>query len=169
MTKAYDEIMERIPQLPAGERVQLRDYLKSLTATSNDPAQCALPLGISPKKQDQWPDIILEILCDVMHKSGVEHTMPIALRNTNYYKPFVDKCPAVLEFFGGTTQARRSRIIMVALLQTGLRLLYEDLLRMDVAVSSRTMMQHIHRVPAVINAAFPGYAEAGLLRRIVNV
>lgn len=168
MTKAYDEIMERIPQLPAGERVQLRDYLKSLTATSNDPAQCALPLGVS-KMPYQWADVVLYVLCDVMHKSGVEHVTPQTLRNTSHFKPFADKCPAVIEFFGGTLQVQHARIRTEALLQTGLRLLYEDLLNMGVTVSSRTMMQHIHRVPAVINAAFPGYAEAGLLRRIVNV
>jgi hypothetical protein len=39
---------------------------------------------------------------------------------------------------------------------------------MEVAVSARTLMSHIHRLPAVINKSFPGYAQAGHLGKIIG-
>lgn len=168
MTKAYDEIMERIPQLGVGERVQLRDYLKSLTAVSDDPAQVALPLGVNKATTDA--DRVLESLCMMMRKVGVEQAQVSVLKSTTGYKSFADKCPAVIEFIVSAFPANHEHrgVHERGLLQIGLRLLYEDLRRMGIAVSARTLMQHVHRVPAVVNAAFPGYAESGLLHKIVH-
>ena len=45
---------------------------------------------------------------------------------------------------------------------------HADLCRMEVAVSARTLMSHIHRLPAVINKSFPGYAQAGHLGKIIG-
>lgn len=170
MTKAYDEIMERIGLLSANERVQLRDYLKSLTAI--DPAQGALPLGVRKEVDTTKADAdkLLQIVCDVIRARGAEHAIPAMLKATPQYRSFAEKVPQVIAFaqtaFPG---GARREMFERALLHNGVSLLFEDLRRMGIAITARTLMSHIHRVPAVINAAYPGYAEAGLLSKIVGM
>ena len=55
-----------------------------------------------------------------------------------------------------------------ALLRLGLQLLYDDMTDRQLAVSARTLLANIHRVPAVLNKAFPNYAKAGLLHWVVD-
>lgn len=164
MTRSYDTIMDLLPQTTTHEQSQLLAYLKSLAAI--DPAQATLPLTLGKSKNDD-ADTVLNVIYEVMKQGGLEYFEP-NLQDTGHYKSFAPKCPPLLAWIKTAFPTQNSALHERALLRVGVRLLYEDIRRMGQAVSLRTLMAQIHRVPAVIDAAFPGYAASGLLHKILT-
>ena len=81
-----------------------------------------------------------------------------------HFGEFRQNVPGVMQFLD---RARLSRGERTTLLKVGIRLLYQNLTQMGIAVSAMTLMQHFHRLPACINRAYPTYAENGYLRLVV--
>jgi hypothetical protein len=55
-----------------------------------------------------------------------------------------------------------------ALFRLGIVLLCNNLAEMETPISGMSLMNHIHRIPSLINRAFPGYARLGLLSKIIR-
>jgi hypothetical protein len=55
-----------------------------------------------------------------------------------------------------------------ALFKLGLRLLHKDMEERRIAISYLSYLNEVHRIPGVINRAFPGYAQAGRLTLIIR-
>lgn len=120
--------------------------------------------------RSEIPDDVLFVLASIaedMRKHGADFTTPDVLYATAGITAFRAKVPAILEFIGkhANTDVRRR-----ALLKMGIELLRVDLEdNMQRACTSILMMAHAHRIPAMINRAFPGYARNGLLHLVFAV
>lgn len=112
---------------------------------------------------------LLGIIVDECKRSGLDQISGMrVLTTTPNFKPFTRKVEeqGVEGFL--RKQADLSKVQMIALARVSVRLLIQDLQEMHIAVSARTIMNHIHRIPGVLNKYFPGYAAAGLLHLIVR-
>lgn len=108
-------------------------------------------------------DIALDTLVRVLIAEGLERPTVNRLKKSNQYKSFCEKVEDLKAFFKPPTSTH-----FVSYLSLGFPLLVRNLQRMGLAATSRTMMAHAHRIPAVINQAFPGYAENGMLSMILD-
>jgi len=69
---------------------------------------------------------------------------------------------------GYLREAGLDKVQRRTLVEIGLKLLYRNMVELGVPVSGVTLMNQIYRIPSMINKAFPGYAESGLLKMIVR-
>ena len=99
-----------------------------------------------------------------LSSTGLEYSSSVMLRKVSQYQVFSSKAKDVFRFMRGVDSRTQRR----AFLALAVELLYDDLTSMDISVSARTMMSHVHRIPAVVNRSFPNYSRAGLLGMIVR-
>jgi hypothetical protein len=110
---------------------------------------------------------VLQIICSVMKKHRTENPSIIMLKKSTAYISSKDKILDMMSFFENIS---KSKLVQDAVLKIGIDLLYTDLLQWQgIAVSSHTLLRQIHRVPSVINRHFPGYAQSGLLVKLVKI
>jgi len=93
----------------------------------------------------------------------IEHEA--ALRRSKGYDAFAEKVSTLMVFL---RKASSSKAVRRGILMTALRLQYESLTRDMMHMSARDMISVVHRVPAVLDAHYPGYAEAGFLHLLVR-
>lgn len=117
----------------------------------------------TPKMEASDEDLVLEALCEYLSSKGIEYAYPALLKKTPQYRSFSRKSDSILRFL-----QTKVKIEQRALLALGMDLLYKNLCDIGIAVSARTMMMHIHRMPACLNRSFPGYAANGMLAFIVR-
>ena len=109
---------------------------------------------------------VLQAIVDVMKKNNVESTSVNVLKKSSAYVAAKPKIENLQIFFESITL---SKIVQDQILRMGIDLLYFDLLNWQgFSISSHTILSQIYRVPATLNRAFPGYAGAGLLTKLVK-
>lgn len=108
---------------------------------------------------------VLDVMREVLAHNGIEFPNLPRVRSSSDWTPFAEKSEDVMLFI--RTHIRETNK-QRAMLKMGICLLYNNLCSMNVPISARTVMRQIHRVPAVINRAFPGYAVCGLLHVVVK-
>lgn len=108
---------------------------------------------------------ILGLICSYLSSSGIDFSSAMMLRKSSSYPPFKQKVPIVLKFF---EQCKPSKTELSVLITLGIELLIIDMQKMAIPVSGRMVMSHIHRIPSLINRAFPFYAAAGMLGWIIK-
>lgn len=109
--------------------------------------------------------LVLDVLCDVARSVGVDVVAPHVLRKSQQLRDARQKIAPVLEFIRAHA---RGPVRERALLRTGIRLLYDDLVEMGFPVSARTLLSHLHRLPAIFDRHFPGYARSGILGIVIR-
>jgi len=154
------DILARLPSLSIDELHQVRQTCAKLFSASGIKIIEHLPVP-----NDSDIEIMLQGLSEFMRSKSLEFQPAPMLKSVVQYKPFVGKIPSVMIFL---KKATTNRVELKALIHIAFDLLHQDLVAMGLPVSSRTLMQHVHRIPPVINNAFPGYAQAGLLGMIVR-
>lgn len=161
-----EQITKLLPQLTTAECAELIVRLKAFTQFAHNTGQLPLPLvpARSPVRDDT--DMVLEAIQRVLERLGVELVSPGMLRKVSSFPKFRDeKVPAIMKFVRSGVPRR---VQQIGLLNVGVLLLYQNMQQMGIAVSSRAILNHAHRIPSVINNAFPGYAANGLLGMIVQ-
>lgn len=156
MPALLDEVLSRLPKLGAAELEEVRKRLLLLRTVDQAAGQVAAI--------DQPATMALEVIAGFLTDRGLEHASVPALRKATQYQSFTEKVRRVVSYMASVEGLTARR----AFFRLGVELLYDDLCRMEVAVSARTLMSHIHRLPAVINKSFPGYAQAGHLGKIIG-
>ena len=154
MTNVTD-ILSQLSALSPTERSTIRTRLSALDSLDDGPSN-----GV--QKQEHGNEV-LHAICSFMQQKGLETTPASMLIRSPQYRAFATKCPLVIEFLGPLSKLERETLLFI-----GVGLLYDNLCKMGVVVTTRTLMSHIHRLPGCINRAFPGYAGAGYLKRIVR-
>lgn len=150
----FDDVIKRLPSLT-------REQLRAVHARVGF-------LSSMAKSGDDTSDELLALECvsNVLQSMGMEFAAPAILRKSAVYDTFrTDKVPAVMAYL---ERAKLTRNETRAIIQIGLGLLIADMQRMGMMTSARAILSHFHRLPAVLNFAFPGYAEAGLLSQIIR-
>lgn len=159
-----DTIIELLPRLTSHERAELAERLR--VYASLDPNQGVLPL-LPGKPQVDKDDagLILDVIAQFLESEGLEFTHPTIMRRHTMYTSFTKKVPGIMKYVrqGAVNRAGCRQLLII-----GVRLLYKEMTQTNVPTSSIRMMTYIHRMPTVINAAFPGYAVSGTLGRITR-
>lgn len=146
-----DRLLRLLPALTAQEKAQAATQLKALTQFD----QAASP----GSNIDE--DLVLESVHEVLANRGVDFTPPsIMRRRSRGFTVFQKKLPAIMQFIRQATNSRQQERWLLC---KGVEALYDHLVGLNVPVSHATILRNIHSVPAVINRAYPGYVECGLL------
>jgi hypothetical protein len=126
-------------------------------------------LNIAPLKQpgkSEFGARVIAAICDVLKRNNVEIPSISMLRRSSAYAGSKEKFNDLSSFL---EKISRSKIIQDSVLRTAIELLYIDLLQWQgVAISSHTVLQQIHRLPATLHKHFPGYGPE-LLVKIIKV
>jgi hypothetical protein len=162
MTRSIDQVIDLLPKLTAGERQDVIERCKAFNAVSGD----QLALGLTPKAIESGDDalIVAEVIVEVLEAGGFEFTNTTLLRRKSNYATFAkNKVPGVMKF---VRENIKKRVAQRALLVLGYEGLLQQLAQMKLAPTSTTLMNHTHRVPAIIQGMFPGYSQNGVLEKL---
>lgn len=151
-------VLDTLPLLTGAELAQVRAALGALSSIGGERGPV---LNTDVTSDDMW---VLGAIADYMRDKGIDATSVPLLRRQRSYSAFRDKVPAITQYLKPAGDRNTQR----ALLTIGIELLYEDLQKLGLAITSRSMMAHVHRIPGMINRAFPGYASQGFLSMIIR-
>jgi hypothetical protein len=154
----FHNVVSSLPHLSADELHELGQRIKALSSFQTTD----LPQSITT---DAKGDLILDAIASFMQGRGLEFTSASTLVRSPQYRAFAQKIPAVMKYLEQVTTVQIEQRAIAAI---AVELLYENLVEMGVAVTSRTVMSHVHRIPSILNRAFPGYAQCGMLHMIVR-
>jgi hypothetical protein len=128
----------------------------------------APPDAITDAKGEVYCQMILESICLVLQSRDLDPTKPHALTRTQQYRAFREKI--VEDKIGAWCDmvVKKNRIALRGLIRLAVDLLCDDLIQKRVAVNARVMMNHAHRIPAVLHRNFPGYAQYGMLYLVIR-
>lgn len=159
MSAEFETICKLLPALSAEQLGQIRARAAILAQSAGKNASAGFP-DAPERHPESDADIILAELAGFLRDQGAEFASLPMLRGASNYRSFAAKVPGTMEFFRTITT---NRVKLRALIRIAISFLYKDLHRMGTVASARTMMSHWHRVPAIINRNFPGYAQIGAL------
>lgn len=162
MTKAptpLEQILALLPKLDVAGLQSVQARAKALSQFGGAKPSDGLP-SQDIDAPDNDADLILSEIAGHLRDRGVEYASVQMLRRVSNYKSFAEKVPPTMIYFRKVT---KNRVKLRALIRVAIDLLYLDLGKIGLSVTTRTMMSHWHRVPAVIESNFPGYARRGHL------
>lgn len=108
---------------------------------------------------------LLGLIADFMKGSGADYTPIEMLRTSQDFPAFSVKVPPLMEYLGKAKLEKTQRRLVVWL---ALEILYEEKTRLNTACSARVIMRELHRIPALIDSQFPGYARMGMLGMVAR-
>jgi hypothetical protein len=149
----FQEWLKKLPELTKEQSAEVLSRIKILGGSDDYSGK------------SDFDSRVLSAICDVLRKNNIENISPHFLRKSVAYANARGKMDDLSAFFG---RISKQRMVQDAILRNGLELLYYDLVSMNIAVSSHTLLNHIHRIPATLNRHFPGYAQSGMLHKIVK-
>ena len=152
-TKPYQTVIALLPMLSLEERERVKKALGALGGLA----------ASGPTNGDSDVDLVLHAIVSHLSARGAEHASVGMLKKSPQFNAFKVKIPAVVRFF-----CTKNRTELNAFLNVAIPLLYDDLTEMGIAVSARTLLVHIHRLPATINKHFPRYASSGMLHLLLK-
>ena len=154
--KEYKNWISSLPLLTAQQLDNLSTRIKLLDKSSTKTHVGKQEFGLR----------VLQAICDTMNKDRVETPTVGTLRRSQAYVAAKLKMQDLQTFFELLSP---SKIIQDVALKIAVGLLYDNLLTWKgVAVSSHLLLKQIHRLPSVLNQAFPGHANSGLLAKIIK-
>ena len=152
------EILKVIPTLSIDEINKIQSGIQAAKALGVN--------GTAHEESNSDTDLILSSISDTLLSMGTENCNPWILKRSSQYKAFKEKVPYLIKYLdraGIKTKINRQAILSIAI-----KLLYQNLIDMNQSPSSRTLMAQIHRIPAVLNQHFPGYAGACMLSWVIK-
>lgn len=158
MPSAVDQIDALLPQLT-------REQLERLSARARALAQLSETTPADDGETAASGEVmVIDVVAQVLTGMGVECPTAGVLQRAADAR-FRRKLPGLLSYLRRGHPQRAGQLV---LLRLGIELLYLDMTEAGYPTTARTLMGHIHRLPAAINRAFPGYARAGMLAWIVK-
>jgi len=155
MTTPAEQINALLPQLT-------HEQLTRLIAR----ARALLQLSIDGTEEAESGEVmVVDAIARTLTGMGVECPHAGVLMRAIDSR-FRQKLPGLLTYLRNAHPQRQGQIVV---LRMGVELLYKDMTNAGYPVTARTLMGHIHRLPAAINRAFPGYARGGMMQWIVRI
>lgn len=110
-------------------------------------------------------ELVLQAIITFMHTSGLEFPSMSTLKRASCYPSFCRTVPGLITYINTAAANRQEQLTMLGI---GVELLHHNLVEIYGSADARSIMRQIHRVPSLINKAFPGYAQGGLLGMILR-
>ena len=165
-TVAIAEILRALNSLSGEELDQVASKIALLKA---NPFGASRPATATNAATNGHDELLLLAICEFFEAQGLEKCYPAMLRRASGYTAFKQKVEPIVAFLAkGAGRDSLTRTELMALFRLGISLLHQNMQSMQIAVSTRTMMNQIHRMPSVIELSFPGYARQGLLRLVIK-
>ena len=151
-----DRLLALLPSLTPKEKVEATKALKALSQFDRE----------SPDSTaDVDEDLVLEAIYDVLTRRGAEFTSPGMYYKSRSFPSFRAKIPALMRYVRQAAQTRQQQRYLLSI---GINSLYNYLFAKNIPINYASILRTIDLVPAMVNRAFPGYAESGLLGMIVR-
>ena len=148
------DVLAALPQLPADDLLQIEQRCKALRSLGGGSLRLVSAPGVAELADcpgsDTDADLVLHAVAAQLRRSGAEFaSVPVLRRSTNGL--FRTKAGEVMEFIrhGGVTR----RVEQAAVIAIAVELLYDNMTQMGIMVSARTLLAHVHRLPAALNRA----------------
>lgn len=160
----FQEIIKALPALERGEVERVRAACTAILHLTPDAGDVTEKDKVVQVQGDDelW---VIHGIRSVLQSLGVEYPGMGLLQRAPEYSSFKEKIPGLMEYLRKAHPQRRCQFIILRL---GIKLLLDNLRQLGLAISARALLRHIHRLPSVLNAAFPGYAEAGMLGMLIK-
>lgn len=156
-SEAYRQAQSLLRHMTDDELIQIASAARSLVAMGQRPADAVVTITDSS-------DWLVQCVFDVTRSLGVG-TFMAQLQTTAKEKAVRQKIEEAKIFIERQARSKTERI---ALCRVGIRLLYDSLRWMDVPVTGSVLLRHLHRLPAVFDRHFPGYAASGMLQMLIK-
>ena len=153
-----DQYKQWVSELPTLTQAQLKDLDQRIRLLSNTAHK-------EHNGKSEFAGRVLQAICNTLKKQGVDCPSVTTLKKSAAYVGCKGKCDDLSIFFD---KISKSKLVQDRILSEAIELLYYDLLQWGVAVSAHTILNQIHRIPATLNRAFPGYSQSGVLQKLVG-
>lgn len=160
-----DDVLRALSSLSKEQLEQVSSKARFLISTGGVISVAAKPARKHEPTSDS--ELMLSVICDFLSSNGLEFASPAQLRRAHGYNAFKEKVAYISQYLERGAGSL-SRVEKQALFRVGIELLYKNLVKMNVAVSTRTILGHIHRFPSILNQSFPGYAQMGAIKIIIQ-
>lgn len=167
MANSFEEIIGLLPKLSDSELKALRSRVNALLSFSSEAGPAGQVVSLNPPNLEaHFVDEVTDALCKAAGARGHFVERPAVLR-ASHYNDYARKVRTVVAPF--IEHAKISnKTQRLAFVNLSLELLARNLCDLGVPCTAWNLMRHAHRVPHVIELAFPGYAEAGMLSWVVS-
>ena len=158
----FEMVRALIPKLSAGERAAVMQALKaSMQFDGPSTGHDVVAEGGDAQQVSSDVSFLLTTICDYCRGKGLDHTGPVQLQSSSHYKPFEPKGMDYVRWLRG--HSINGRHVQRQMTKIALDQLHNVGKPANVPMTSAFCMGNVDRFPAMIDTAFPGYAEAGLL------
>ena len=150
------KVLAILPELTAQELVSISEAIKAAQNLGGEAAGAVIAHNSLSADEHE----LLGIIVQFSQNKAIDLTGLNQLSRAPDIGKFKAKVPDIKRYMdnAGLKRNQRRSILYVAV-----ELIHQDLLDLGVAVSSRVLMRHVHRIPALLNRQFPNYARTGLL------
>jgi hypothetical protein len=153
-------LIDEIAKLNTQELQELQNRIKALL--SLNPGGEHATVAYKGRSSDDSM-FVLGCVCSFLDSKGIGQA-PMMLRRSHLFPSFCTKVPMVMEYLDGLDKIEQSAVLSI-----GLDLLYRYLSQWnDQPINGARILSCIHLLPACLEAAFPGYRDAGMLRMVVT-
>lgn len=158
MASTLAEIIAAVQKLSEADQDKVIASIQALRTFNKGPS-------VQIDKDTGDEGIMLQAIADILVELGIEHTTAMRLTKATAYKTFHEQFLGLQPWLDKQGLSRNEKRL---LMRIGVDMLYRDLSGMGIPIGSRMIMTHIGRLSVVLNAAFPGYAELGVLKLVVR-
>lgn len=158
MGNDYDEIKHRLPRLTAAELIDLRRGITALLGIGGAPER-------SPGGQHGWDDVILTAIVTTLRDHQAVALPKGRLKAMRGHATLTENLVPLSEWI---ERQADSYVQRRALIEVGIEKLYLHFMQSGRAHGANDLMAAAHLFPEILNRAFPGYVDAGLLHLIVR-
>lgn len=155
--QALAQALVLLADMTTDERQELRKGLNALLGSNDKGATAKTPHGEGER--------LAGIVNDVMVEQGLA---PLPLDKLTGAVTHYAELAAVLWAFTHKAIPDGKRVEHVAAMRLGVRMLVKNIQDQGVPATGPVVMRQLHRLPAVVDAGFPGYAKMGLLGLVVR-
>lgn len=156
----FDEIVGSLPSLNADELKDLKKRIGTFVSVGAGASVISSPRDMSDE------ELCCQVILEIIALRGIGRISVSQLRATSGYNQFGKKVVLVMKFIREAIPGVRLHEQRV-LLHLGVRMLCDNMNHLHVPITYGQVLRWFHRIPALINRAFPGYAACGLLGLVI--
>ncbi len=162
-----DQILQTLPQLTQYELGEIRKQATVLMSlgggSSNKPHQEVTRKPGHLNSTDYTDeDFVLQSVCRVVRLSnGSPVTPPMLMKASGTMATLREHLPALIQYIDAIDPLARTGFLDLAV-----QMLVDNIKQQNIPVTPVVVIRQLHRIPAVVDEAFPGYYAAGMLSLI---
>ncbi len=154
----FDQVIESMPSFTSKELEQLPSTTSYLLSGT----------GYTPNLSKNESEVITALSKRLEAEGirfGFNHQM---LKKIGGWKNGINEIIKFVNFFESTSQINLKQIERQVLLRLLFKLLIEDMKRIGIAITPKTTINNMNRIPDIFDRSFPGYLSSGLAYFVIK-